>query len=75
MGCATRIEKGKNECHLFSMINEEWLKEQLSELICDGTYDEGVVKRKVENIEVHKGYIIVKGRNDLDYIDIEQDLE
>lgn len=59
--CATRIEKGKDECSLSPTLNEEWLKEQLSELICDGTYHEGAVKSKVDRIEVYDGYIIVKG--------------
>ncbi|MFT4104760.1 MAG: recombinase zinc beta ribbon domain-containing protein [Lacrimispora sp.] len=34
--CATGIEKGKNECNLSTTLNEEWLKEQLTALICDG---------------------------------------
>ncbi|WP_349680767.1 recombinase family protein [Clostridium sp. UBA6640] len=32
--CATRIERGKEECVLSPKLNEEWLKDQLSELIC-----------------------------------------
>lgn len=44
--CATRIEKGKNECTLSPTINEVWLKEQLSKPICDGTYDDEVVKKR-----------------------------
>ena len=59
--CATRIEKGKNECALSPTINEEWLKEQLTALICDGNYDEGTVKSKVNRIEVYDSYILVKG--------------
>lgn len=59
--CATRIEKGKNECALSPTINEEWLKEKLSALICEGTYDEIVVKNKVDRIEVYDGCILVKG--------------
>jgi len=59
--CATRIEKGKNECALSPTINEEWLKEQLAELVCNGTYDESLVKNKVDRIEVYDGYILVKG--------------
>lgn len=58
--CATRIEKGKNKCALSPTINEEWLKEQLAELICNGVYDECVVKSKVDKIEVYDGYILVK---------------
>ncbi len=58
--CATRIEKGKNECSLSPTINEEWLIEQLSELICNGTYDESLVKNKVDRIEVYDGHILIK---------------
>lgn len=59
--CATRIEKGKNKCALSPTINEEWLKERLAELICNGIYDECVVKSKVDKIEVYDGYVLVKG--------------
>lgn len=59
--CATRIEKGKDECALSPTINGEWLNEKLSALICEGTYDESVVKSKVDRIEVYVGYILVKG--------------
>jgi site-specific DNA recombinase len=59
--CATRIEKGKNECVLSPTLKEEWLKEQLTALICNGSFDEGVVKSKVDRIEVYDGYILVKG--------------
>lgn len=59
--CATRIEKGKDECALSPTINEEWLKEQLTALICDGNYDEGTVKSKVNRIKVYDSYILVKG--------------
>jgi len=58
--CATRIEKGKGKCALSPTLNEEWLKEKLSVLICNGTYDEGVVKNKVDRIEIYDGYILIK---------------
>lgn len=59
--CAIRIEKGKNECVLSPTLNEKVAKEQLSGLICNGTYDEGVVKIKVDRIEVYEGFILIKG--------------
>lgn len=59
--CATRIEKGKQECDLSPTLNEEWLKEHLTALICDGTYDKCVVKSKVDRIGVYDGYILIKG--------------
>ena len=58
--CATRIEKGKGKCALSPTLNEEWLKEKLSVLICNGAYDEGVVKNKVDRIEIYDGYILIK---------------
>lgn len=58
--CATRIERGKNECALSPTINEEWLKEELSKLICHGIYDESVVKSEVDRIEVYDGHILIK---------------
>ncbi len=59
--CATRIGKGKQECALSPTLNEEWLKEGFSELICHGMYDESVVKSKVGRIEVYDGHILIKG--------------
>ncbi len=59
--CATRIEKGKDECALSLTLNEKWLKEELSELICHGIYDESVVKSKVDRIKVYEGHILIKG--------------
>lgn len=41
--CTTRIEKGEEACAVSPTINEEWIKEQLTELICCGVYDESVV--------------------------------
>lgn len=63
--CATRIEEGKEKCSLFPTLNEAWLKDQLSELICGSTYNEDVVKSKVQKIEVCNGYVVVKGKNEL----------
>lgn len=53
--CATRIEKGKNECALSPMVNEKWLKGRLAELICNGVYDECVVKSKWIRLEFMMG--------------------
>jgi len=57
--CATRIEKGKDKCSLSPTLKEAWLQEQLSTLICDGSYDESTVKNKVSKIEVYDKYILV----------------
>ncbi len=57
--CATRIEKGKDKCSLSPTIKEAWLREQLSALICGGSYDESTVKNKVSKIDVYDRYILV----------------
>ncbi len=59
--CATRIEKAKTNVLYPLTVNEEWLKKQLTALICNGTYDESVVKGKLDKIEVYDGHILVKG--------------
>lgn len=43
------------------MINEEWLKEQLIVMVCDGNYVEGTLKSKVDKIKVYDSYILFKG--------------
>ncbi len=58
--CATRIEKGKNICPNSPTLDEEWIKERLSELLCDGHYDERFVRDKVNKVEVYNKYIIVQ---------------
>ena len=58
--CATRIEHGKDECTCSPTLNEEWLKGQLAKTVCGGDYDEGVVRRMVQRIEVYAGYIVMK---------------
>lgn len=57
--CAIRIEKGKNECSLSPTINEEWIKEQLAELVCNGTYDETIIRDEVDKIQVFGTYILI----------------
>lgn len=59
--CATRMEKGKGACDGSPTINEEWLRGRLAALICEGTYDESLVKIKVDRIEVYDRYVLVKG--------------
>lgn len=45
--CATMIEKGKAVCNDSVTVNEEPLKVVLSNILCDGCYDEEVVKEYV----------------------------
>ncbi|HEY0222652.1 MAG TPA: recombinase family protein [Lactovum miscens] len=64
--CATRIEKGKEACANSPTLDEDWIKERLSEMLCDGSYHERIVRDKVNKIEVFNKYIIVQN-NDSSY--------
>lgn len=61
--CATRIEKGKNICLNSPTLDEEWIKERLSEMLCDGHYDERFVRDEVNKVEVYNKYIIVQNKD------------
>ena len=61
--CATRIEKGKRQCSISPTLDEEWIKERLSERLCDGHYDERIVRDKVYKIEVFNKYIILQNKD------------
>ncbi|MFZ5944210.1 MAG: recombinase family protein [Bacillota bacterium] len=61
--CSTRIEKGKQQCSASPTLHEAWIRERLSELLCDGHYDEKIVKDKVNKIEVFDKYIIVRNKD------------
>ncbi len=64
--CATRVEKGKEACANSPTLDEDWIKERLSEMLCDGPYHERIVRDKVNKIEVFSKYIIVQN-NDSSY--------
>ena len=61
--CSTRIEKGKQQCSASPTRHEAWIRERLSELLCDGHYDEKIVRDKVKKIEVFDKYIIVRNKD------------
>ena len=61
--CATRIEKGKGACEGSPTINEEWLRDRLAEIVCNGIYDESVARDQVEKIEVFDEYLVVWKKN------------
>ena len=51
--CATRIEKGKEACPNSSTLDEEWIRDTLSEAICkNGVYDESIIRNEVYKIQV-----------------------
>jgi site-specific DNA recombinase len=51
--CATRIEKGKEMCTDSPTLNEEWIRNVLSETVCENDiYNEEIIRNKVERILV-----------------------
>jgi len=50
--CATRMEKGKAACDKSPTLEETWLKNELSKRVCEGTYDERVIREKVDVVKV-----------------------
>lgn len=66
--CATRIEKGKEVCVMSPTINEEWIKEKLANALCTELNDEDAIKEKVAKISIHNRYIVIKGKNDVDWV-------
>jgi len=52
--CATRIEKGREECKGAPTIDEEWVKTELGKHVCGGEYDEEVVRKRVDKVLVGK---------------------
>lgn len=52
--CAARIEKGRDACKESPSIDEEWIKMELGKIVCGGTYDEEVVRKKAESVLVGK---------------------
>ncbi|MCH5343012.1 MAG: recombinase family protein [Acetatifactor sp.] len=53
--CATRIEKGRESCKESPTIEEEWMKGELGRRVCDGEYDEKLVRARVEEVIILKG--------------------
>lgn len=52
--CATRMEKGREACKESPAVGEEWIKEELGKRVCEGEYDEAVVRKKVDRVLVGK---------------------
>ena len=66
--CATRIEKGKDACVESSTLNEEWIKERLAIALCTELDDENAIKEKVAKISIHNSFIVIKGKNDAEWV-------
>jgi len=58
--CATRIEKGKEACLHSPTLDEEWVKKVISQIVCEtGTYDERLIRDKVDRTLIFDRYIII----------------
>lgn len=56
--CGARIEKGKEKCTNSPTLNEELIKLTLGETVCgDGSYDEAVVRNRVEKVLIFNQYL------------------
>ncbi len=50
--CATRIEKGVEACNHSITLQDDQIKGILSNAVCNGHYDEQVIRAKVKRIDV-----------------------
>lgn len=58
--CATRIEKGKEECANSPTIDDEWVQDVLSEAVCENSiYDEGIIRSKIDKIQIFDTCIMI----------------
>ncbi|WP_368271049.1 recombinase family protein [Enterocloster lavalensis] len=57
--CGTRMEKGKDGCGHSPTLQDQWVKDILGEKVCDGAYDENIVRKKVKRIDIYKNQIII----------------
>ena len=61
--CATRIEKGKAACNDSVTVKEEQLKAVLANIVCNGCYDEAIVKSHISCIKVFENRIEIFDKN------------
>ena len=57
--CGTRMEKGKAECKNSPTLNDQFVREILGKIVCNGEYDENVVKDRVKRIDVYEKQLII----------------
>lgn len=63
--CGIRMESGRDKCGHSPTLNEEWIKEILGKVVCgNGSYDEGVVRDKVNGILVFSKYMDICCKNE-----------
>ena len=57
--CGTRTEKGKEECKNSPTLNDQYVRDMLGKVVCNGEYDENVVKDRVKRIDVYEKRLII----------------
>ena len=57
--CGTRMEKGKTECKNSPTLNDQYVRDMLGKVVCNGEYDENVVKDRVKRIDVYDKQLII----------------
>ncbi len=58
--CSTRIEKGRQACSNSPTLDEGWIQDILIEIVChNGIYDEGIIRNKVDKIQVFDVFILI----------------
>jgi len=62
--CATRIEKGKEACPQSPTLDEEWVRNVLSKMVCgNGVYDESIIKDQVDRLQIFETFIMLCYKN------------
>ena len=57
--CGTRMEKGKAECKKSPTLNDQYVRDMLGKVVCNGEYNENVVKDRVKRIDVYEKQLII----------------
>lgn len=64
--CATRIEKGRQACSNSPTLDEGWIRDILSEVVCQNEiYDESVVRDEVGKIQVFDMFVLILLNNEV----------
>lgn len=53
------MEKGKETCKHSPTLNDQQIKDILGKIVCNGNYDESIVREAVERIDVYEKQIII----------------
>lgn len=57
--CGTRMEKGKAECENSPTLSDQYVRDMLGKVVCNGEYNEDVVKDRVKRIDVYEKQLII----------------